>query len=103
MQQNQRTVHVGGKRTQPLSPSGECELPIGPPKKRSTIEDALRTAGFDTGTPISNPAPKPPVAPTYSQLYHSYQPGQGYEKSGVYTGYQVNNYITQTTYPVIGI
>lgn len=102
MQQNQEGNLNELKRIRPVSPGDECEVP-GPVKKRSTIEDALRTAGFDIGTPASNPAPKPAAAPTYSQLYHSYQPAQGQVKSGGYNSYQVNNYITQTTYPVIGI
>ena len=90
------------KRVRPDSPITESNLSSNPAKKRCTIEDALRAAGFASGSNpnAAKPQPSKPVQ-GYAQLYHSYQPSTQTYPSNTGYNYQYNNYVSHTTYPVI--
>ena len=112
MQPQQEPATNELKRSQPMSQTIEAELQSAP-KKRRTIEDALKAAGLEPGTSSASttgsimvPSSSKPAIATYTSPYHpySYPPASTTQPAtNGYANYQFNNYYNQTTYPLIGI
>jgi len=100
------------KRTQSFSSTPDAEIQQQIPKKRKTIEEVMRAEGLEIGNkagPIQAPVNLSQAIRPQIYSGNTYQ-NYGYQKNPINTqptpngyNYQINSYISQTNYPLIGI